>query len=196
MLLGRSVERIRRVDEAFVVLMLVGARVCRAGAGGRRRLCAAGCDRPLQRRQLQLLADALRHVLPPRGVAVWLGGSGSSSPPTTTTRTAPPGSSPTPSTGRSRHGAVTASATLTPGAVNPAVTQVTIGIAYLCVELDEDGQAADRLHQHPQSQADDPVQRNRPAVGLRGDHRVPLELGGAPRDPRNLWPEARPRANT
>lgn len=21
------------------------------------------------------------------------------------------------------------------------------------------------------------------------DHRVPLELGGAPRDPRNLWPE-------
>jgi hypothetical protein len=27
------------------------------------------------------------------------------------------------------------------------------------------------------------------------DHLISLELGGAPRDPRNLWPEPRPRAD-
>ena len=29
------------------------------------------------------------------------------------------------------------------------------------------------------------------AAGYEEDHFIPLELGGAPRDPSNLWPEAR-----
>jgi hypothetical protein len=28
-----------------------------------------------------------------------------------------------------------------------------------------------------------------PATDYEEDHLIPLELGGAPRDPRNLWPE-------
>jgi hypothetical protein len=28
------------------------------------------------------------------------------------------------------------------------------------------------------------------------DHLIPLELGGSPRSPRNLWPEPHPRAST
>jgi hypothetical protein len=35
-----------------------------------------------------------------------------------------------------------------------------------------------------------------PPSAYEEDHLIPLELGGAPRDPRNLWPEPRPRANT
>jgi hypothetical protein len=129
------------------------------------------------------------------GVAVWLDGSGSSSPPTTTT-TARSGSPPAPSTGGTRHGAVTASATLTPGALNPAVTQVTIGMT-ICVS------GWTRTVRPPASYTNtlklkQMTQYNEtgPPSAYEEDHLIPLELGGAPRDPRNLWPEPHPRANS
>src|SRR5207245_1550254 len=34
-----------------------------------------------------------------------------------------------------------------------------------------------------------------PPSAYEEDHLISLELGGAPRDPRNLWPEPRPRAD-
>jgi hypothetical protein len=37
-------------------------------------------------------------------------------------------------------------------------------------------------------------QESDPPSGYEEDHLIPLELGGAPRDPKNLWPEKRPRA--
>jgi hypothetical protein len=77
----------------------------------------------------------------------------------------------------------------TPGAVNPQVTQATIG-STICrsgwtsrVRPPEDVTEAEKL-------------ASMAAYSVRGrasayeyDHLVPLELGGAVNDPRNLWPE-------
>lgn len=80
----------------------------------------------------------------------------------------------------------------TPGAVNPDVTQDTIG-ATIC----RHGWTATV---RPPSSYTNAVKRRQiveygayAGTSLRGyeeDHLIPLELGGAPRDPRNLWPEA------
>ncbi|MFI9360709.1 hypothetical protein ACIG5E_06565 [Kitasatospora sp. NPDC053057] len=80
----------------------------------------------------------------------------------------------------------------TPGAYNPAVTQATIGRT-ICVS----GWTATvrppvsytnalKIQQIAQYGYSD----TNPA-DYEEDHFVPLELGGAPRDPRNLWPEPR-----
>jgi hypothetical protein len=78
----------------------------------------------------------------------------------------------------------------TPGAVDPAVTQATIGDT-ICVpgwtltvrpperyteelkrrQIEEYGYTDQRLGDYEE------------------DHLIPLELGGSPTDPRNLWPE-------
>ena len=36
---------------------------------------------------------------------------------------------------------------------------------------------------------------SRPTSNFQEDHFISLELGGAPTDPRNLWPEPQPRAS-
>ena len=77
----------------------------------------------------------------------------------------------------------------TPGALNPAVTQATIDQT-IC----SPGWAAEV---RPAEDITEPEKRaSMAAYGLHGsarpyeyDHLVPLELGGAPNDPRNLWPE-------
>lgn len=77
----------------------------------------------------------------------------------------------------------------TPGAVNPAVTQGTIG-STIC----RSGWTATV---RPSESVTEPEKlASMAAYGLRGpasayeyDHVVPLELGGAVNDPRNLWPE-------
>lgn len=77
----------------------------------------------------------------------------------------------------------------TPGALNPAVTQATIDQT-IC----SPGWAA---KVRPAEDITEPEKRaSMTAYGLHGsarpyeyDHLVPLELGGAPNDPRNLWPE-------
>jgi hypothetical protein len=76
----------------------------------------------------------------------------------------------------------------TPGAVNPAVTQASIG-ATIC----RSGWTA--TVRPPERVTDPEKLASLRAYGERGtsrfeyDHLVPLELGGAVNDPRNLWPE-------
>ena len=77
----------------------------------------------------------------------------------------------------------------TPGAVNPAVTQATIG-STIC----RSGWTS--LVRPSESTTDREKRLSLVAYGIPGsasgfeyDHDVPLELGGAVNDPRNLWPE-------
>jgi hypothetical protein len=77
----------------------------------------------------------------------------------------------------------------TPGTVNPAVTQATIGLT-IC----RSGWTA--TVRPPVSITEPEKFASMAAYGLRGsasayeyDHLVPLELGGAVNDSRNLWPE-------
>ncbi|MER6303190.1 hypothetical protein ABT247_27020 [Kitasatospora sp. NPDC001539] len=80
----------------------------------------------------------------------------------------------------------------TPGAYNPAVTQATIG-STICVS----GWTA--TVRPPTSYTNSLKAQQIAQYGYADtnmsdyeeDHLVPLELGGAPRDPRNLWPEPR-----
>jgi hypothetical protein len=88
-----------------------------------------------------------------------------------------------------------ADARLTPGALDPEVTQATIR-STICVagwtrtvrppvgytnEL--------KLRQLRQYRA------TGPPSAYQEDHLISLELGGAPTDPRNLWPQPRPWAD-
>lgn len=78
-----------------------------------------------------------------------------------------------------------------PGALNPAVTQATIR-ATICVS----GWTATVRPSKSYTNALKRTQmkaRHLPgsAADYEEDHLVPLELGGAPADPLNLWPEAR-----
>ncbi len=77
----------------------------------------------------------------------------------------------------------------TPGAVNPAVTQATIA-ATIC----RSGWSSSV--RPPESVTEPEKYASMAAYGAPGrasgyeyDHDVPLELGGAVNDPRNLWPE-------
>jgi hypothetical protein len=78
----------------------------------------------------------------------------------------------------------------TPGTVNPAVTQATIG-STIC----RSGWTS--TVRPPESITEPEKFASMAAYGLRGsasayeyDHDVPLELGGAVNDPHNLWPES------
>ena len=82
------------------------------------------------------------------------------------------------------------SRTLTPGARNPAVSQATIRRT-ICV-------AGWTRRIRPPTSYTTPLKRRQLAqYGYRDrtlrhyeeDHLIPLELGGSPRSPRNLWPE-------
>jgi hypothetical protein len=77
----------------------------------------------------------------------------------------------------------------TPGAVNPAVTQATIG-STICRS------GWTKTVRPPESVTESEKAASLAAYGDGGslsgyeyDHDVPLELGGAVNDPRNLWPE-------
>ena len=90
---------------------------------------------------------------------------------------------------------VPASAALTPGVLNAAVTQATIG-STICVR----GWTA--TVRPPTSYTSALKLRQMAAYGETGvptgyqeDHLISLELGGDPVDPRNLWPEPYPRAS-
>jgi hypothetical protein len=97
---------------------------------------------------------------------------------------------------RHRHAVptVVASWRLTPGVLNPDVTQATIR-STICTRgwtrtIRPPSEYTSRLKLEQLGQ-----------YGLRGDpkdfqedHLISLELGGHPTDPRNLWPEPYPRA--
>jgi len=96
--------------------------------------------------------------------------------------------------GGRRAAVVRASWQLTPGVLNPDVTQATIA-ATVC------RRGWTRTVRPPVSYTDDLKEKGLRAYGLRGppsgyqeDHLISLELGGNPTDPRNLWPEPYPRA--
>jgi hypothetical protein len=80
----------------------------------------------------------------------------------------------------------------TPGAFNPDVTQNTINQT-ICVS------GWTSTVRPPSSYTTSLKEQQKPLYGeadipnseLEEDHLVPLELGGAPRDPHNLWPEPR-----
>lgn len=77
----------------------------------------------------------------------------------------------------------------TPGVTNPGVTQANI-VTTICVR----GWTATV---RPPASYTTALKRQQmiaygetgPVSGYEEDHQIPLELGGAPRDPRNLWPE-------
>lgn len=84
----------------------------------------------------------------------------------------------------------------TPGVLNPAVTQATIG-ATICRS------GWTRTVRPPTDYTNALKRRQMRAYGEHGpmsayqeDHLVSLELGGDPTDPQNLWPEPYPRAAT
>ena len=96
--------------------------------------------------------------------------------------------------GGAKRTVVRASWGLTPGVLNPAVTQATIR-ATVC----KGGWT--RTVRPPVTYTNALKLRQLRAYGLRGppsafqeDHLISLELGGNPTDPRNLWPEPYPRA--
>jgi hypothetical protein len=89
---------------------------------------------------------------------------------------------------------IRASWTLTPGVLNPDVTQATIRTT-ICAH------GWTRTIRPPVSYTNRLKVEQLRAYGLTGgpadyqeDHLVSLELGGHPTDPRNLWPEPRARA--
>jgi hypothetical protein len=90
--------------------------------------------------------------------------------------------------------AVRASWSLTPGVLNPDVTQATIR-GTIC------RQGWTRTVRPPVGYTNELKRRGLRQYGLRGpptayqeDHLISLELGGDPSDARNLWPEPYPRA--
>ena len=91
-------------------------------------------------------------------------------------------------------GSLPASWALTPGVVNPDVTQATIRTT-ICVP------GFSRSIRPPSDYTSRLKVEQLRACGLPGgpsdyqeDHLISLELGGHPTDPRNLWPEPYPRA--
>jgi hypothetical protein len=76
----------------------------------------------------------------------------------------------------------------TPGAVNPAVTQATISSTICRSGWTSTVRPAESIAE-PEKFASMAAYNVRRASGYEYDHVVPLELGGAVNDPRNLWPE-------
>lgn len=79
--------------------------------------------------------------------------------------------------------------TCTPGALNPAVTQATIDRT-ICVEGWTETVRPPESITEPEKAASMAAYDDTGSMGdYEYDHLVPLELGGATNDPRNLWPE-------
>lgn len=91
--------------------------------------------------------------------------------------------------------AVVADPVRTPGVLNPAVTQATIG-STICKH------GWTKTIRPPSDYTTALKRKQMAEYGLTGnlsdyqeDHLISLELGGDPTDPRNLWPEPYPRAS-
>jgi hypothetical protein len=80
----------------------------------------------------------------------------------------------------------------TPGALNPEVTQATIGTT-ICVRGWTQTVRPPQAYTHAlkRQQIREFGYADRHLSAYEEDHLVPLGLGGAPYDPRNLWPEPR-----
>jgi hypothetical protein len=76
----------------------------------------------------------------------------------------------------------------TPGALDPTVTQATIG-STICRSGWTSGVRPPVSITEPEKLASLAAYADRGSASYEYDHDVPLELGGAVNDPRNLWPE-------
>lgn len=85
----------------------------------------------------------------------------------------------------------------TPGAVNPGVTRVRIGETICRRRWTRTVRPPERYTEELKRRQireygyADPRLRGDRLGDYEEDHLIPLELGGAPADPRNLWPEPR-----
>jgi hypothetical protein len=91
--------------------------------------------------------------------------------------------------------ALLADPVLTPGVLNGAVTQATIG-STICrrgwtATIRPPSEYTSALKRKQLRQ----YQETGPPSAYQEDHLISLELGGDPLDPRNLWPEPYPRAS-
>jgi hypothetical protein len=77
----------------------------------------------------------------------------------------------------------------TPGALNPAVTQATIGRTICRRGWTETIRPPERVTEPEKAASMAAYGESGPRHDYEYDHVVPLELGGAVNDPRNLWPE-------
>lgn len=82
----------------------------------------------------------------------------------------------------------------TPGATNPAVTQFTL-VSTICVRgytktIRPPASYTDQL-KHQQLVSGYGSQGDSNPADYEEDHLIPLEVGGNPTDPRNLWPQPR-----
>jgi hypothetical protein len=83
---------------------------------------------------------------------------------------------------------------LTPGVANAQVTQETIG-STICVSGWSSSIRPDTGYTNALKLGQmEEYRRSGGPTDYQEDHLISLELGGDPRDPRNLWPEPRPHA--
>jgi hypothetical protein len=80
----------------------------------------------------------------------------------------------------------------TPGAANPDITQATIDttICHPGWSTRSIRPPSSYTNALKRQQLADPRYIDKALADYEEDHLIPLEIGGAPRDPRNLWPEA------
>jgi hypothetical protein len=77
----------------------------------------------------------------------------------------------------------------TPGALNPAVTQATIQSTICVSGWTESVRPPENITEEEKVASLAAYGDTGPLSSYEYDHLVPLELGGATNDPRNLWPE-------
>jgi hypothetical protein len=77
----------------------------------------------------------------------------------------------------------------TPGALNPAVTQATIGRTICSPGWTSAVRPPETVTEQEKAASMAAYGDSGPMSDYEYDHFVPLELGGATNDPRNLWPE-------
>lgn len=77
----------------------------------------------------------------------------------------------------------------TPGAIDPRVTQADIETTICRVGYTKTVRPAESITEPEKEASLVAYGDTRPLHYYEYDHLVPLELGGAPNDPRNLWPE-------
>jgi hypothetical protein len=90
--------------------------------------------------------------------------------------------------------AVLASPTLTPGSLNPDVTQATIGQTICAPGWTATVRPSTDYTNNLKAEQMPSYRETGPPSDYQEDHLISLELGGNPTDPRNLWPEPYPRA--
>src|SRR5579884_2793439 len=83
----------------------------------------------------------------------------------------------------------------TPGALSPAVTQANIASTICSPGYTETVRPPESITEPEKEASLAAYGDSGPLHDYEYDHLVPLELGGAPNDPRNLWPEPGPSPN-